>query len=331
MALTQAQLFENVVMKLSVLRYVVRARSKRSLTDLNRQCESFFRDVLNLVYGTNLVNLNDTTQNAVAIDLGDKGARLCFQVTSTSSSKKVQDTIDKFLKHSLNSDYDTLKVLILGEKTNHTKTFNTQGKVSFDKKQDIIDVDDVLEAVEKLALEKLRALSDYVDVHLHPVTASLSPQSLLAQAEKIENKPPKSAQRFLREAGISPTEPEWTEAFEAMKELHAKLLRLSVKQRDFIRYIVENGVKSVFGQRMSIGIQTLQQKLRLTDLEFESYFIALSDQHLIEVDDEDHATRFEVRWQLIQYVDAFYTLHVWLTSTDQYDQLFGRCDFTVLD
>lgn len=331
MALTQAQLFENIVMKLSVLRYVVRARSKRSLTDLNRQCEGFFRDVLNQVYGTKLVNLNDTTQNAAAIDLGDTSARLCFQVTATSSSKKVQDTIDKFLKHGLQADYDTLRVLILGDKTNHTKAFDTHGKLSFDKKRDIVDIDDVLDAVEKLPLEKLRDLSDYVDAHLHPVTASLAPQSLLAQAEKTEDKPPKSARRFLQDAGIAPSDPEWNESFESLKELQARLLGLSGKQREFIRYIVENGVESAFGQRMSIGIQTLQQKLRLTDIEFHLYFTALSDQYLLEVDDENHATRFELRWPLIQHVDAFYTLNGWLTSADQYDRLFGRCDFSILD
>ena len=36
-------------MKLSVLRYMVETMSKQGKTDLNKQCESFYASVLNIV------------------------------------------------------------------------------------------------------------------------------------------------------------------------------------------------------------------------------------------------------------------------------------------
>ena len=65
------------------------------LYDLNRYLEDFFKDILNIVYGYKLVNLNEERSNNPGLDLGDEAVKVAFQVTSTKSSDKVNTTLEK--------------------------------------------------------------------------------------------------------------------------------------------------------------------------------------------------------------------------------------------
>jgi predicted transcriptional regulator len=330
MAFTRAVLFENVVMKLSVLRYVVRSMSGRNLTDVNRRCENFFCGILNLVFDLSLVDLNLEEQNAAAIDLGDKNARVCFQVTATSASTKVHDAIAKFLDHKLDADYDKLKFLMLVEKKGYTTTFDTKGRFVFDKKTDILDVDDLLDAVEKLSLERLTELSEFIDAHLHPVTRALSPKSLLAQAEVIAPKEPKTARAFLDDCGVDDAA-DRKKAMSRLLELHRRLAQLSHKQRELIAFMIEYGKESEFGSRVAMGIQTLQQKLNLDDREMRDYYDALHEAGFLDLDSEERAKNFELTYALDKYEDAFYWLRGFLKGHDELQRVFVDLDFAVLD
>jgi len=50
MPLEKAHTYQNIVMKISVLRFMVKTMSRLGKTDLNRQCETFVAVVLNHVY-----------------------------------------------------------------------------------------------------------------------------------------------------------------------------------------------------------------------------------------------------------------------------------------
>lgn len=60
---------------LAVLESSVRRRGQLGLVDLNLIAETFFADVLNVVYGLKLRNLN-LGRNKPGVDLGDDQARL---------------------------------------------------------------------------------------------------------------------------------------------------------------------------------------------------------------------------------------------------------------
>ncbi|WP_368660955.1 SMEK domain-containing protein [Paracoccus sp. (in: a-proteobacteria)] len=66
----------------------MRARSKLGFTDVNRILEDFFKELLNLIYTANRVNLNKIRRNAPGLDLGDTTSttKRAFQVTSQASS-----------------------------------------------------------------------------------------------------------------------------------------------------------------------------------------------------------------------------------------------------
>jgi hypothetical protein len=188
----------------------------------------------------------------------------------------------------------------------------------------------VLEAAEKLPLQALQRLSDYVDVQMHPLTRSLLPDSLLAQAETIDDRPPLNAAAFLRWLGHEEAGPQWKKAFEHIVRLHAALTSLSHKQRELIAYVVQHGSEGQFG-RMAIGIQTLEQKLKLSHDEMRHYFSALEDKGLLDIDDEHFPINFELSFGLGHHDDAFTMLKGYLGNPDQCSRALVECDFTVFD
>jgi len=104
MPLTSAKLFEDILLSLSVLRYIIKSRSKRGLYDLNRQSESFFANVLNISEGWNLKNLNHATKDHPAVDLGDDALGICVQVTSENRAEKIHLTISQLFSKNLDKN-----------------------------------------------------------------------------------------------------------------------------------------------------------------------------------------------------------------------------------
>lgn len=146
----------------------VKGATAMGRTDINHVSEVVLVPLLSKVFGySNLVNLNQTEQvNQPAIDLGDRVAGVAFQITSTSNSKKVKETLAKFDKYELYKQYNHLVIYNLAEKQDSYagEGFDEiiQGKFKFDKDKDIIDYRDVLRAISSFqvndALEVLRML-----------------------------------------------------------------------------------------------------------------------------------------------------------------------------
>jgi hypothetical protein len=268
--------------------------------------------------------------NAAAIDLADPGGRLCFQLSSTSGRSKVETTIETFIGNELYKQYDRLMFLMLVEKTNHSKVFETDPKLAFgfDHKTDIIDIDDVLDAIEKLPLAQMKDLSDYVTEQLHPVARAMSPDSLLAQAEKVEDRPPKSAMSFLKHAGEKPGSADAEALFDGLAKLHGKLVELSRRQREFLAYIFEHGNEQE--DRILMRIKTTEQKLRLTEAQGYELYEAHAEAGLLWVD-EDNPTHFQMTFPVGLFPDVFLMLRAYLDTPEQIHQALVDCDFTVLD
>ncbi len=331
MLIEKARLYQNVVMKLSVLRYMVKSLSKRGKTDINRDCESFFASVLNLIYDYDLVNVNEKSLNEAAIDLSDESRKLCIQVTATSDAAKVKRTIETFNAHGLYSKYQELRFLMLVDKKKYTTTFETGGHFSFDPKVHIQDLDDVLGKAEGLDLDKMKALSAFVDANLLSVSRALEPNSLLASAERTQGKPPVGAARYLRWSIGSEEEAEWAKDLASLYSLYERLMSLSRNQRSVVLYLFKHGGESQFGRRIAMSIQTLQQKLNLDAREMHAYYGSLSNAGLLEIDDEDVPQNFELNFRLGgSHNDAFQMLKDFL-QTEEVDRLIDDCDFSVLD
>ncbi|MBB3978628.1 hypothetical protein GGQ64_003863 [Rhizobium azooxidifex] len=104
-----------IVDELAAIAHQVDMRGKIGDVALNSLLENFFRDVLNLVHGWNLVNLNTKRSNEPGLDLGDADAKVAVQITSSASSPKVKKTLEKVTADHLRV-YDRILVLAIGNK-----------------------------------------------------------------------------------------------------------------------------------------------------------------------------------------------------------------------
>lgn len=130
--------------------------------DINISSEYFFMRLLNIVFGYNLKNINGEKSNFTAIDLYDTSNRIAVQVTSDTSSRKIKETIDKFVKNELYTNYDRLVFLVITNDKTYEADFDTKSKFVFDKSSDIITCKKLIKEIGKLNLDKIKEVYDYL-------------------------------------------------------------------------------------------------------------------------------------------------------------------------
>ena len=169
---------------------IAKAKGK---TDINRESENVLIPLLSEIYGhTGLRNLNVSEgPNFPAIDLGDEKTKTAYQITSTPTSEKIKDTLQKFVKHKLYEKYNRLVIYILTEKQ---KTYQggqfdaiIQGKFSFDKANDILDYQDLLREISGFSLEKSRRVENILEEHFGEKQEYIHLLDPLGWLEKINN------------------------------------------------------------------------------------------------------------------------------------------------
>lgn len=173
---------KNIADSLALLSSQVSVRNAINLYDINIVAESFYSELLNLIEDLNLKNVNTIKKNAPGIDLADEGNRISIQVTSDNTSDKIKHTIAEFLLNKSYEKYDRLIILILTNKKRYSTIFDTDGKFSFDKNNDIWDVNDLIKKVNALPIEKLKAINDFLQLELNNKCGSM----VSSEASEVE-------------------------------------------------------------------------------------------------------------------------------------------------
>ena len=143
---------------LSIIIYQVKLKSKANLNDVNTLLETPFKDILNIIYDYNLINLNNRYLYP-AIDLGDKNKKIAFQITSEKSIQKIKDTLKKFEENNLYNEYEKLKFLIIDEKVNYNKKHDID-RDYFILKDDVISCFELINIIKDLDIEKQKQIND---------------------------------------------------------------------------------------------------------------------------------------------------------------------------
>lgn len=128
--------------------------------------ENFYADLLNIVYGYQLENLNKYEKNNAAIDLGDVKSKVCIQVTSDNDSEKIKCTINKFIENKQYNVYDVLIILLLTKKKKYSTKFETQNLFNFDKNKNILDYTDLITYLQTKDIEVLEAVNIFLSNNL---------------------------------------------------------------------------------------------------------------------------------------------------------------------
>lgn len=128
------------------------------LFDNNKVAQHFFCRLLNVAYNLDLVELDNIKENFPAIDLGDTKKRFAFQVTTEKVSKKVTKTLETFCQHNLDEQFDTLKILIIGDRQETYGAVEVPDMIKFSVGDDIIDIAGLLKHIATLDTAHLETI-----------------------------------------------------------------------------------------------------------------------------------------------------------------------------
>lgn len=167
----------------------VKGATAMSKTDINIVSENVLIPLFSEIYGhSDLRNLNvSESPNFPGIDLADEKTRTAYQITSTSGSQKIKDTLKKFVDNKLYEKYDHLVIYILTEKqrTYQGRGFSRiiQGKFSFEKENDIRDYRDLLKKISEFSLEKSRKIETILEQHFGEESKLIFSQTIPSQPQ----------------------------------------------------------------------------------------------------------------------------------------------------
>lgn len=165
--MNRSDLIKGITYYLAHLCKQVELLNSLNLQDDNVHAENFFRDFLNLALGYDLKNINIVNKNARAVDLGDEVERIAIQVTSTSDLGKIKHTHDGFVKGGLDSKYDRLVVLIIGEKKSYREaSLGGHGVFKMPLDDNVWGMTDLLRMIGDLPLGKLERCRDFLRAEL---------------------------------------------------------------------------------------------------------------------------------------------------------------------
>ena len=164
MSLNRKSDLDRITEMLSYLKSQVELSNPSNLTDINIYAENFYRDLLNLIFGCDLKNINILELNSPAIDLGDEGKNFAVQVTSTKDLTKVRKTVTKFNGKDLHKKYDRLVILNIKMKKNHRKQLiGDKTKLQLDTSEDIWDISDLIKYIGDKEADQISKIRQFLE------------------------------------------------------------------------------------------------------------------------------------------------------------------------
>lgn len=162
---------QDITYLLSVLKTEIKESGKLNLLNINVHAEDFFRDLLNLVYDWQLQNRNQLNQNAAGIDLWYEDGKMLIQVSSTSTKTKIQSSLDK-LNDGQYAGYGFKFLRIDGDVRGLRKEVYTLPMgITFAPKCDIMDISSLLNDINHLDIDKLKAVDTLCNNEIVPPSA----------------------------------------------------------------------------------------------------------------------------------------------------------------
>ena len=159
--------FNYIEEKLNILRYRIESRGKLNVLDLNIHSETFFENLLNLLFGFKLINLNNIFQNIEGIDLIDNENKIVVQVSATCDKNKIENSLNKKIYEQYQGYYYKF-ISISKEASSNLKKqeFKNPYNMIFDPNNDIIDIKFILRTICGLEINKQRKVYDFIKKEL---------------------------------------------------------------------------------------------------------------------------------------------------------------------
>ena len=150
--------------KLSILSTEIKSRGEFNMLDINVLAETFFAELMNLIFGYQLKNINLFERNAKAIDLIDTKNKIIVQVSSDNSKGKVQSSLSGIKEEYKKSKYHFIFICISKKVTNLKKqSFEIPKGIKFDPKNDCYDNKTLITHINSNGSECIKKVNDYLN------------------------------------------------------------------------------------------------------------------------------------------------------------------------
>jgi hypothetical protein len=320
--LTRGVIIGKLIDDLSNLQTQVEMRCSVGLTDLNKFCEDFVKDILNVTHSINLKNLNTERSNEPGLDLGDAREKIAFQVTSVATSQKISETLSKITEDQLKV-YSKIKVLIIGKKQGKYDAVDKtlMARCGFEI-TDISDLSDLCSMMVSLKFDELFQLYQLFEKELQVVITEFEipnksgeyKTSLSSKLEVVPHTICLSASKFLSRYN--------SHDLKKITKEFKRLGRLPRVTRDFLKVLITVGNHDDGNYR--IKYVELKRKLRIPQTEMDEEISILTEHNFMFELDED----MEVR---TRFSDTLSDLIEFGKEENCLQKLLVPLDFTLLD
>jgi hypothetical protein len=196
-------LHQQIKKKLFEIAYIIDCFNKTGDTDISRYAETYFRNLLNIIYSKEKWCFEKATRiNQDTYDLYDLKNKVCIQITSNNRQQKKDGTIKSFTEKYLGNEFETLIIIFIAKTKPRTKQ-NVLDFVYLDF--DIIEFSGLIES--RCTQTELLKIRDILMINL-----------------ELQRNLPK-AQTENRKTNIKTTEKEFLRCKKLEKELTKELLR----------------------------------------------------------------------------------------------------------
>ena len=115
MSLIDFQLLnQQIKKKLFEIAFIVDCFNKTGDTDISRYAETYFRNLLNIIYSKQKWSFEKAIKiNQDTYDLYDIMNKVCVQITSNNRQQKKEETINSFRENYLGKKFDTLIIIFI--------------------------------------------------------------------------------------------------------------------------------------------------------------------------------------------------------------------------
>jgi hypothetical protein len=177
--------------KIAILSNEIGRSGKLTFLNIHKQCENLIKRILNTAFDYQLEDLNDGKNNFFGLDIGDKTNSLAFQISSDKSSSKVNDALEKVIKHEHYKSFRNIRMFVLGYKQeSYAINVTTEPHFVFNWKTDIWDFDTLMLKLRPLEVDKLKATYDLLSKELPYTIEALKGEDTgnVEKMKSIENK-----------------------------------------------------------------------------------------------------------------------------------------------
>lgn len=149
--------------KLAILSTEIKLRGRFNMFDINVVSETFFAELMNIVFGCELKNVNIVEQNAKSIDLIDENGKLIVQVSSDNSKGKVQKSLSG-IDTSKYAGYK-FKFISISKDAGHLSNykFMVPNGITFDPSKDCYDKETLIRHIQDKGSETIASVCEYLN------------------------------------------------------------------------------------------------------------------------------------------------------------------------